>query len=312
MTARPHPDALAAYVRQRPEAFTRASLVAMFSRASLDRALASGTVVRLAPRTYGASENEFSFHTRAHAAMLWGGPGVALGGVAALFAWGLVDTPPERIEVVAAQAQRPRPPEWMAVRRVTVPVPIRDRGPVRVVAPAHAIVQGLAQVPRSESGDIVYRAVRERLASPSQLAAALRDTPRVTERRRLERLVRLASAGVHSPLEERAAWRVFTGARLGELLRQHQVVVEAERFYLDTYDATTRTAFEVDGDKHHSSPADRVRDVRRDAVLATVGILTVRFASADVRERPEWCRRVALDVLAAREGQRAGRWRGAS
>jgi very-short-patch-repair endonuclease len=69
---------------------------------------------------------------------------------------------------------------------------------------------------------------------------------------------------------------------------------------LDLYDEETRTNFELDGAKHHAGPADRERDLRRDAAQAAVGITVVRFthdrlvrASAEVRAQ-------AAKILAVR------------
>ena len=78
------------------------------------------------------------------------------------------------------------------------------------------------------------------------------------------------------------------------------MIHEGELFRLDMYDSVTRTCIEADGKRYHSTPEQHQRDARRDAILATRGILTVRLTYDDICDRPEWCRMIVRQVLAAR------------
>ena len=291
--------ALAQFLDQ-PRAFTRAELLRDFSARSLEFALTKGTVTRVLPGIYAGSLHSRSFKVRSHAALLWARGSAALSGISALFEWGLVDEPPQRIEIWLPHERRLKPPPWLVVRRGTSPIRTTTRGNVQVATPAYAIVQGYAQVPPGRRADVVYRAVRRRIASPTQLRAALDACPRVAERRALERHVDAAAHGAESYLEEHSLWTVFNTQDFSRFVRQHEIVHEGEQFRLDMYDASTKTAVELDGDWVHAEPDQRRKDVRRDATLATRGILTIRYGFRDLMQIPDWCRMNLLQVLRSR------------
>lgn len=290
---------------ERAHAFTRAELVALSSKGAVQRAVASGALTRLLPGIYAAAEHADSFHARADAALLWAGPEAAISGESALFVWGLVDSPPRMVEITVPQERRPRPPEWLRVRRVTVACMTTRVGRLAVVTPAEAIVQGYGAVEPSARAEVVFGAVRTGLAGPTQISQVLRRTPRVKRRRSLERRVAAAARGAHSFLEERGLVAVFTTSEYADVVRQHEVVIEGSRYVLDMFDAASRTAIELDGTRFHSGVDARLRDIRRDAHLATVGIQTLRFCYADLMERPEWCRQIARETLAVRACRRS-------
>ncbi|MCW2701122.1 MAG: uncharacterized protein JWQ45_2657, partial [Blastococcus sp.] len=60
-------------------------------------------------------------------------------------------------------------------------------------------------------------------------------------------------------------------------------------------------AVEMDGAAWHGSRDQRERDIRRDALLATVGWQTLRFSFGRLTGAPEACRR---DILAAYRARR--------
>jgi very-short-patch-repair endonuclease len=70
--------------------------------------------------------------------------------------------------------------------------------------------------------------------------------------------------------------------------------------YLDVYDEETRTNFELDGAKYHAGPADRERDLRRDAALAALGITVVRFTHDRLVHAPGEVGRQVAAILATR------------
>ncbi|WP_229401740.1 DUF559 domain-containing protein [Micromonospora okii] len=70
--------------------------------------------------------------------------------------------------------------------------------------------------------------------------------------------------------------------------------------YLDAYAERERVDFELDGATAHGDPWQREVDLRRDALLATRGILVVRFAHRRLVREPERVREEALAILANR------------
>ncbi|MGW3785615.1 DUF559 domain-containing protein [Micromonospora chokoriensis] len=57
---------------------------------------------------------------------------------------------------------------------------------------------------------------------------------------------------------------------------------------------------ELDGATGHGDPGEREIDLRRDALLATVGILVVRFTHRRLTANPLQVRQETLAILAAR------------
>jgi len=285
-----------------PSAFTRNEIIATFSRSTLDNAVAQGRAERILPGVYAAPFHARSFRVRAHAALLWAGPDAALAGLSALFEYGVVERTPQTIDIVVPHGRRLERPSWLTIRRSTVEIPAQERRGLRLVTPAYALVHGYADVPPHLRAEAVYKALRMRLVYAAQLRAALTASPRVRARPELMRRIEAAAKGARSYLEEHALYRVFNTAPFAGFLRQHEVVHEGQAYYLDMFHAGTKTAVELDGDGPHGRPEQRAWDIRRDAVLATRGILTLRYGFTTLVEAPQWCRDNLLLVLRARGG----------
>jgi very-short-patch-repair endonuclease len=80
----------------------------------------------------------------------------------------------------------------------------------------------------------------------------------------------------------------------------HHRVVDSRPFFLDAACAEVRLAIEMDGAAWHGSREQRERDIRRDALLATVGWQTLRFSFARLTGSPDSCRHDIRAVHAAR------------
>ena len=308
LRAVPVPDQrqqLSERLMREPRAFTLEELVALSSDRKVRTAIGRGDAVRVLPNTYVAGIHEASFAARADAALLWAGPRAALSGQAALFVWGLIDAPPTQIEIVLPHRQRPYPPAWIRVRRLSYRPATRRTGRLTVVAPELAVILGFASLPRDRRGAVVFRAIGVHATTAQQLADALDRVPRCRGRKELSRRIDAALHGSESYLEETSLRSVFNLREFAGLIRQHRVTVAGESFRLDMYDPATMTAIETDGAAFHGSPEQRQRDVRRDAILAGAGILTVRLTYDDVVNRPEACRQVVRRALESRRARPA-------
>jgi very-short-patch-repair endonuclease len=84
-------------------------------------------------------------------------------------------------------------------------------------------------------------------------------------------------------------------------VQQRRVSVGAEMFLLDAAYDEVKLAVEMDGAAWHGSREQRERDIRRDALLATIGWQTLRFGYRRLTTAPEGCRR---DILAAYNARR--------
>lgn len=276
----------------------------MASTGAVLRAVRAGDPVRVLPNLYASALHAESFAVRVMATQLWAPAGSAIGGRAALFLQGATDKAPDTIDVVVPYGRHRAGAPWIRLHAPRSPMPHQILGGVAVSLPEFALIRAFVVAPRHEEAELVYRAIRSGVVRLPELVDAMDGVARIPGRRRLARLVLRAELGDESYLEQRASTTVFTGGAFADLLRQHRIVVEGEAFRLDYFDPQSRVAIEVDGMASHANVLGKARDSRRDALLATVGILTLRFTYSDVMNRPGWCRRVALDVMAGRR-QRA-------
>lgn len=292
----PHPDEpVGAYAHRMAIALRTSDLLRHYSRAQLRHALGCGHLIRVLPGIVAASLHASSFAVRSQAIVMWSD--APLSEVAALFAWGLIDTPPAALTTTTACTRNPRPRPGYRVRRVVRPPEETTRRGLRIVTPAEAVAAGYGRIDARDRAEVVFRAVRERLVTPRQLRSVLDASPRVPARTSLERRVAAAERGAHSALEEVARRSVFAGDEFAEFERQHEVVIEGNRFVLDMFSRHARLAVELDGARYHATVDAWQHDINRDAWLAMVGISTVRLSYQDLQLRPEWCRRVVRGAL---------------
>ncbi|WP_062318205.1 endonuclease domain-containing protein [Demequina maris] len=294
---------LAETLRRYPRAFTFEELVGLSSERKARTSVARGEAVRLLPNVYVGAVHAESFTARVDAALLWAGPNAALSGVAAMFLWGFVTDPPAQIEIAIPHAERPYPPSWIRLRRLTYTPPTVRLGRATVVGPDLAVIFGYGMLPRDRRATAVHRAFSTGFTTPRGLQAALERVPRCLARKELTRRIDSAARGAESYLEEKGLRNVFNTKEFARLLRQHLVRAAGETYRLDMYDPATMTAIELDGAAFHTDPLSRQRDLRRDANLARVGIQTVRLTYRDITERPEWCRALVRGVLEARSAR---------
>jgi very-short-patch-repair endonuclease len=143
-------------------------------------------------------------------------------------------------------------------------------------------------------------AVRRRLCTPRALAAELDRRQRLPGRAALAGLVRLLADGCQSELEIWGCLQVLRAPGMPPFVQQRPVVVAGERFVLDAACEEMQLAVEMDGAAWHGSRDQRERDIRRDALLATVGWQTLRFSYRRLTATAAECRSEILAVHAAR------------
>lgn len=156
---------------------------------------------------------------------------------------------------------------------------------------------------RSERRAPAITAVRNRLVTAAELRAVLARYSRLADRATLDKLIALLAAGCESELEIWGHQRVFDIPGLRHGVRQKVVHVGARKYRLDLAFESERVAIELDG-RTHAGEQQRERDLRRDAALASIGWLTVRYTHRRLTYEIPACQRETLAILAAR---RAGR-----
>ncbi|MGW0505970.1 DUF559 domain-containing protein [Micromonospora sp. NPDC003241] len=285
----------------------------------LQRACTNGELVRVLPEVFAATHLLDEQGRRAYTSPLgrigpdlgrravaaWIRERGALSHLTALDVWGLrAQLPGDLLHVStpASSGLRNWPGVQVHRRRhfTVVPPSVLVRRGLLVTTVERALVDSWPMLSPGEQRTPMIRAVNERLTTPGRLRGTLDDTTRVPGRAVLETLLARLADGCRSPLEIWGHERVFTGPGMPAFQRQVRVRLGRRNVYLDLYAEPERVNIELDGATTHGDPRQREVDLRRDAQLAALGILVVRFARRRLVFEPEAVRRETLAILASR------------
>jgi hypothetical protein len=245
---------------------------------------------------------------RAHAAA--GYTGGVLSHWSALYLHGLLDEGVTRLDVTVPRHRRVRSSRWLRVHRGSGPVrnvPIRGL-PVSPLARALMDAWGSAHVRIAMRGadgvvrSAVFRATRDRLVTGAAIAAELLHRPQLPGRAALQELLGFVAAGCQSELEIRGLRNVVTVPGLPAPHLQYRVALPEGPVHLDAAWPELKIAVEFDGAAFHGNLPARGRDLRRDAALAALGWVVLRFGFRDVTDRPHVCRARIVAVHRQRAG----------
>lgn len=282
---------------------TRRELVEHVGVAAVDAGVRRGWVRRLQPHVYTAASSPVTDEVRARAAMRYAGEGAALSHVSALL-WCAGRSLGDVLHVTVDHRRKLAGGPGLVVHRRrgfdgAAPRCRAVRG-VLVTDPARTVVDAWPLLPVRDRRPAALEMVRSGWTTGAALGAALGDRSNLPGHAELLRTVDLIEDGVRSELEAVGVLEVFRHPDLPVSEGQRRVEVEGQLFYLDRCWPEAGLAVELDGARHHTSPADRQRDLRRDRLLASAGWLVLRFTYADVVRDPEGVRRQVLAVLRAR------------
>jgi very-short-patch-repair endonuclease len=278
------------------------SLIAQVDRKTVTRWVSSGRLERVQPGVYGLPAAMRDWRTRVEAAVY------ATGGVvshrSALALWGLAPLGgPIHVTVEHTRSGRGargvvlhRSRELQdALRRV-------DGLPVSCVERAIVDTWGSpAGLTQAEVRAAAIAAVRRRLCLGRQLHTEVERRPCLRGRAALLRLIVLLADGCQSELEIWGCLQVLRGPGMPAFVQQRRVAVGGEVFVVDAAYDEVKLAVEMDGAAWHGSREQRERDIRRDALLATIGWQTLRFGFRQMTSAPDGCRR---DIRAAYDARR--------
>ena len=290
-------------------AASRDQLLHAVTRNQLDDEVARGHLMAPFPRAYCRPWDADQPDVLEVAAVASVGAPVALSHLSALRRYGLAGASPDRVHVTVPVGRHPigrRPALYVHRTRTRTRLRLVDGVPT--VEPAVAVVRSWPLSAGPEQRAPAIEAVRRRLVTPAGLHAAGQAAVGMAGRSSLLRLVDLLAAGCESELELWGHLHVFDAPGLRHGVRQLVVVVRGEVYRLDLAYEEERVAIELDGYRFHSGRAQRERDMRRDAALAAVDWITLRFSHERLHEDIVGCRRDTLATLAARRG-RGSAWR---
>jgi len=226
---------------------------------------------------------------RAHAALLAAGPDAVLSHRSAAYLDGLIDDPPDLIDVTLPRQQ------W---RRTSLPgVRLRcssrlptTRHPARTPTRTRVEDTVLDLVSESVSAAAVAgwvtRACQRRLTTPARLVVALASRQRQRWRRLVASMLADVAAGAESPLELEHLRRVERAHGLPPGRRQTRArAADGRPIWIDVDYADQGTRVELDGRVGHVGEG-AFRDRRRDNRAAVDGKITLRYGWSEVFGQP--------------------------
>jgi very-short-patch-repair endonuclease len=283
---------------------TRSRLLERVSGRTIHVWLRTGRLVRLESGVYATPAASHRWRVRV-AAALERRESVASHGTA-LALWQLVNPPAGPLHVTVEPGRSVRGSPGVVLHRA--PGAFGERRLVEGLAvsrPERAVVDTWGMPGRLTRPDLraaAITAVRRRLCSPRDLADELTRNSRLPARAELVRLTALLADGCQSELEIWGCLQVLRAPGMPPFVQQRRVTVAGETFVLDAAYDDVRLAVEMDGAAWHGSRLQRERDIRRDALLATVGWQTLRFGYTRMTATPAECQRNILAVYLARRG----------
>lgn len=289
---------------------TRKQLIERIPGVVLDGHIGRGNLIRVFPHVYRMRESPADDATALRAALLHVGPLGALSHTTALAVWGL--RPLERpFHATVDQSVKRAGSAALTVHRRLRFDPrsaqcIERRGLLVTVLP-RTLIDSWPLLPPTERRPLVLDVARQGLTTGGLLADALDERPNVAGHRALRQTIELVDDGCQSELEALGVLNVFRHASLPRSVGQYRVALANGTVKLDRAWPEVKLAVELDGARHHTSPDDRQRDLARDAALAAIGWVVLRFTFADVRHNPDAVRARVGEVYRMRAAQlRAG------
>jgi hypothetical protein len=241
----------------------------------------------------------------ARAALAYADGQGALSHLTALHAWGLhrqAVGDPVHLSVPAGVGIRTRPYLLLHQRSSFAmrPPHVVHRKGLLLTRLEPTLVDAWPLLPPTDRPGPLIQAVNDRLTTPYRVGTTLAGAPRLTGRAELRALLDRLVAGCRSPLEIWGHDRVFIGPGMPPFLRQARMQVGGRVMYLDMYAERERVDIELDGAATHGDPQQRVAAKVDLALLATLGILVVRFSHRRLVCEPDQVRRETLAILAHR------------
>ena len=278
------------------------SLTDRVDRKTIARWVGSGHLQRLHPGVYVLPAAARNWRSRVEAAVC------ATDGVvshrSALALWGLAP-PGGAVHLTVGMTRSGRGTTGVVLHRTrALRETVRRLDGLPVSCVERAVVDSWgspAGLSRADLRAAAIGAVRRRLCSPRQLHEEVERRPCLRSRAALLQLVELLADGCQSELEIWGCVNVLRAPGMPVFVQQRRVVVNGEVFFLDAAYEEVNLAVEMDGAAWHGSREQRERDIRRDALLATIGWQTLRFGYRRLTSAPDGCRR---DVLAAYRARR--------
>jgi very-short-patch-repair endonuclease len=257
---------------------------------TFQRAAAAGVLAALLPGVYVRPEHATDAAVRLLAVSAWSRHGALCGRTAVeLFTHSPITMP-----VLLRSPNRARPAAWLQVCRGRVPAEHRlsYRG-INTVTPAYAAVE----VAGTDGGAALFEFLRDRLVTPSVLAATLPAFDHQPGNPRRRAIVLRAVSNPWSFAEARLHDLLDAAGIVGWVANQ-PVRVGGVQVIPDVLFAQDRLALEFDGEAVHSGHEQFEKDRWRQNLLAAAGYRVLRITWTMLNERPLHVLEVIRQLLA--------------
>ena len=256
--------------------------------ALLHRARAGGPWQRLLPGIYLAQTGAATVPQQEMAALLHGGAGSVLTGLAALHGLGLITAPPRRFDVLVPATRNRRSTALIRIHRTSqMPNRVIREGRRSYVLPPRAFAdaaRSLSDV--SEVRALIAGAVQRRDCPLRALAHEL-DQGQMRHSATFRRVLAEVASGVRSAPE----------GEFRDLIRRSKLpepmfnprLLSADGAFIASPDAwwpRAGVAAEIDSREWHLSPADWERTMARHDEMSRCGILVLHFTPRRIRTDP--------------------------
>jgi very-short-patch-repair endonuclease len=265
---------------------TRAQLLALgIGRGAIAHRVRCGRLRIVHHGVYLVGHEALPALARELAAVLALGEGAVLSHASAAQVWSLVPVraASTSVEVTVVGRKVGRRPGIRAHRTAALdPRDRRNRGPLPLTAPARTIVDLAASLPRAELEQAIAQARRQRLASESEIRAAIR---RAGRRRGIVALTSLLEGDTIAYTRSAAERRMLSLIRDAGLSLP-AVNARVAGFEVDFLWRPQRLVIEVDGYRFHADRRAFENDRRRDAELVARGYRVVRITWRRLCDEP--------------------------
>jgi hypothetical protein len=286
---------------------SRREILGLAGRRALDHAVRTGHLVRVHPHVYTPRDTPLEPRTvRLRASLRYVDDVGSLSHLTALDLWSLPtpDGGPVHL-VVPARVQRTSTASLQVHRRTrfSAAEDQRMRQGYPVTSLERAVVDSWPLLEGESARAPALVAVRERRTTGQRLWDEATRRPNLKGRASLLAFLDRLRAGCHSELELLGHQWVLDHPSMPQGRAQHKVELSPGVAYLDWAYEAEMVGVELDGERYHRGRQARERDMRRDARLAALGWLVLRFSGRRLRTDPHGVRREITDVLDRRRRQ---------
>jgi very-short-patch-repair endonuclease len=240
------------------------------------------------PGVYLAVTGSVSVDQREMAAMLYGGPGSMVTGLAALWRHGIRAPRPDAVDVLVPAGRLRHDSGFVRLHRTKrMPTRIFTLGELRYAPPARAVADAARLMTDiRDVRAIVADSVQCGKCSPKQLAEELSNGP-LRDSALLRQVLGEIADGIRSVAEAELRDLIKRSGLPGPVLFNAELYSGSTLIAIpDCWWPDAAVAVEVDSRQWHLSPADWERTMSRRARMSSYGIVVLHFSPRQIRTEP--------------------------